>query len=90
MGKELNQNKDKDIVDIKMDRQPWYDWVAFQLANGKYKKGKVHIYGFDNDYFKWQQAVRQLLSEKYGYNINFIPTLTEEGVKQGKITFGNF
>lgn len=92
MGRELNQNKDKDIVDIKMDKQPWYDWVEFQLANGKTKKGKVKIYGYglDNDFYKWQQAVRQLLSEKYGYNINFIPTLTEEGIKQGKITFGKF
>lgn len=91
----VKRNPNMDIVSISMDQQPWYDWVAFQLANGEHKKGKVEIVGrgssqLREDYFKWQQAVRQLLSEKYGYNINFIPTLTEEGIKQGKITFGNF
>lgn len=78
---------EKNIVSILMDRQPWYDWVEFKLANGKVKKGKVEIYTY-LEYNEWEQAVRQLLNEKYGYNINFIPTL--KNINQGKIKFGNF
>lgn len=76
MGRELNQDKNKDIVEITMDKQSWYDWVRFQLANGKIVEGKVHIYTY-LDWDEWVQAIRQLLSEKYGYNINFIPVLSD-------------
>lgn len=82
----VEKNPNMDIVDISMDRQPWYDWVEFKLANGKrgYGKVKIHKNLIINE---WAQAVRQVLCEKYGYNINYIPTLTEREIKKSEINF---
>lgn len=68
LGEDLGD--DKKVIDLRCDRQDFYDWVEITLANDTTKKGTVHIYTYLN-WVDWRNAVQQLVGQKYGYNINY-------------------
>ena len=84
--------EDKTVYNLDYDIQPWGTWVAIELIDGTKQKGDVHLAHYSpwDDSCRWTKtgdAIRQVLKEKYGYNLptKAEKTLTDEEVKVSAI-----
>ena len=89
----------KNVVDFSFDIQKDETWVEIELDDGEKLRGTVNIkFKNPSDHFgtlttwKWddvEQATKQLLSQKYGYNIPYKQILSNDEVNNSTITFSS-
>ena len=72
----------KDIPD-----SDWQNWVEFELEDGTTKRGIHNIKKSNLSFKDYGQAIKQVLNQKYGYNVNFRNILTDEEVEKSSIDF---
>lgn len=87
--KDINKEpKKQNAVSFDFDLQSDGDWTEIELEDGTQLHGDVEIgANLDRNWDKSEQAIKQILSEKYGYNIPHKKVLTAEQVENSKIDF---